>query len=127
MNVPALSAVSLVLLYVALSVNVSRVRWRRRKHPQVDEDALEKAVRAHGNAAEYVPLLVATLLYLSYAPQHIVLDAVAVLAVISRVAHAVGMLRASRAGAAHPLRSLGALGTYLCLFAIAAAMLRRIL
>ena len=127
MNILALCAISLVLLYALLSVNVSRLRMRGRKHPHVGESALAKAIRAHGNAAEYVPLFVAALLYLSYAPHHIVLDAVAVLAVISRVAHAVGMLRAPQAGAAHPLRSLGALGTYLCLFALAAAMLRWIL
>ncbi len=116
---------SLVLLYAALSFNVSRMRLKRRKFPEVTEAEVTKAVRAHGNAAEYVPLLVAIFLYMNSTQSSVYVVGVAVLATVSRFAHAAGMFRIASVTERHPLRFFGALGTYLCLFAMAFAQLLR--
>lgn len=114
----------LALLYALLSVNVSRMRRRKLVKPETTDFALHQAVRAHGNASEYVPLFVASFLYLSYFPQNYYLAALGILATLSRIAHAIGMLRTSSAGEKNLLRMLGAVGTYACLFGIAAVFAR---
>ena len=57
----------LVILYFALALNVSRMRGATKTGIGSGEDPsgpLNKAVRAHGNAAEYIPIFVALFLYL---------------------------------------------------------------
>jgi uncharacterized membrane protein YecN with MAPEG domain len=112
------SCAVMVLLYAALSLNVSVTRGRRRKDPPIPEAALTKAIRAHGNASEYIPIFVLLLLYLNSTAPGVLLAIVAVVAAVSRVFHAAGMLRAKTVHDAHPLRPLGALGTYVCLFTL---------
>ena len=109
------------------SFNVSRVRLKRRKFPEVTEAEVTKAIRAHGNAAEYIPLFVALFLYAnSTQPSpNVYFLSIAVLATVSRFAHAAGMLRISSVTERHPLRFYGALGTYICLFALGGALLVR--
>ena len=56
----------LVILYFALALNVSLTRRRTRTGIGTGDDPagpMNKAVRAHGNAAEYVPIFVALFLY----------------------------------------------------------------
>ena len=65
MNTLVLCSAALVLLFAVLSFNVSRVKLKRRKHPEVTEAEVTKAIRAHGNAAEYIPLFVGLFLYLN--------------------------------------------------------------
>ncbi|MEO7431664.1 MAG: MAPEG family protein [Dokdonella sp.] len=113
----------LVIFYGALSLNVSRVRRKRRSDSTVPEAALTKAIRAHGNAAEYIPLFVAGLLYLqSFGPSLFVVG-LAVAVVACRIMHAAGMLLVPAVTERHPLRFIGALGTYFCLFAMGGAMI----
>ena len=57
----------LVILYFALALNVSRMRGQTKTGIGTGDDPsgpLNKAVRAHGNAAEYIPIFVALFLYL---------------------------------------------------------------
>jgi uncharacterized membrane protein YecN with MAPEG domain len=122
-NTIVLCVALLVVFYGALSLNVSRVRRKRRIDSTVTEAALTKAIRAHGNAAEYVPLFVAGLLYLgSVAPSPFVVG-LAVAVVVCRLMHAAGMLLVPAVSDRHPLRFIGALGTYFCLFALGGALL----
>ena len=65
MNPLVLCSAALILLYAALSANVSRLRLRKQNDPEVTEAHLAKAIRAHGNASEYIPLYVVLFLYLS--------------------------------------------------------------
>ncbi len=88
------------------------------------EIELTKAIRAHGNASEYIPLFVLLLLYLSSEPG-VYLDAIAILSTISRGFHAVGMFRIANVNERHPLRLVGAAGTYACLSVLGCLILRR--
>jgi len=117
MNIIVLCTAILILLYLGLSYNVSRVRRKRRGDPSVTDAQLAKAVRAHGNASEYIPLFVVLLLYFNATAAGIVATAIAITITVSRVLHCTGMFLVEDATRAHPLRFLGALGTYVCLLA----------
>jgi uncharacterized membrane protein YecN with MAPEG domain len=122
-NIIVLCVGFLVIFYGALSLNVSRVRRKLRSDSTVTEAELTKAIRAHGNAAEYIPLFVAGLLYLkAVAPSPFVVG-LAIAVVVCRLMHAAGMLLVPAVNVRHPLRFIGALGTYFCLFALGGAML----
>jgi uncharacterized protein len=125
MNILVLCSGLLALLYAAMSLNVSLTRVRKRKDPSMTEAQLTKAIRAHGNASEYIPLFIASFLFLSTSGSSPALNAIAVLATVSRFSHAAGMFRRVNASERHPLIYYGALGTYACLFAVAIAILLR--
>jgi uncharacterized membrane protein YecN with MAPEG domain len=74
---------------------------------------MNKAVRAHGNAAEYVPIFVALFLYFLLAGAGGWIEWVAIIVTACRVLHALGMLMTQSFNRPpHPLRAIGALGTY---------------
>ncbi|WP_350278481.1 MAPEG family protein [Kribbella sp. HUAS MG21] len=104
-----------ILLFL-LGANVTRHRALRGAGNQQPTDPADKlliAIRAHGNAAEYVPTMIVLLLVCSALSDSRVVDVLAVAAVVVRFTHAFGML-SSRTLASHgPLRDVGALGTYL--------------
>jgi uncharacterized membrane protein YecN with MAPEG domain len=96
----------LVILYFVLALNVSMTRRRTKTGIGTGDDPagpMNKAVRAHGNAGiEWVALIVT----------------------VSRVLHAMGMLMSQGFNRPpHPLRSLGALGTYAGGLALGIALL----
>lgn len=106
----------LVLLYFALALNVSRMRGATKTGVGAGDDPsgpLNKAVRAHGNAAEYIPIFVALFLYLLMSGTGGWLKWVAIIVTVSRVLHAMGMLMTQTFNAPpHALRAIGSLGTY---------------
>lgn len=112
----------LVILYAVLSLNVSMTRLKKRKDSSVSEAALTKAIRAHGNASEYIPLFVAVLLYLNMGNPSSYIGVIAITALASRAMHAAGMFLIPTVNERHPLRFVGALGTYFCLFALGIAL-----
>jgi uncharacterized protein len=120
----------LVILYFALSLNVSLTRQRTKTGIGTGADPsgpLNKAVRAHGNAAEYVPIFVTLFLYFLLAGASGWITWVVAIITISRVLHAVGMLLTRSFNAPpHPLRGIGAAGTYLGGFALGIALLTRV-
>ena len=118
---------AMVLLYALLSVNVSRVRMLSARHAGATEDQVRNAIRAHGNASEYIPLFVLLFIYLGSSSPTTFEIGVAIAATVSRILHAIGMLRSPSVMKRHPLRFWGATGTYLCLFALAFVLLRRTL
>ena len=76
-------------------------------------DPLYKWMRAHANAAEYAPMFAVLILALAstgYGGWHGFLD---VGAVLVRYAHAAGMVLSPTLAKPHPLRFVGALGTYI--------------
>ena len=121
-NIVLLCVALLVILYAVLSFNVSTTRLKKRKDPTVSEAALTKAIRAHGNASEYIPIFVAVLLYLNMGKPSAYLGAIAITALASRAMHAAGMFLIPTVNERHPLRFVGALGTYFCLFALGIAL-----
>lgn len=72
-----------------------------------------------------MPIFVAGFLFLSPGGSDGILSTIAVIATASRFAHAAGMFRIANVNERHPLRHYGALGTYICLFAVAIAVLLR--
>lgn len=112
----------MVLLYLGLSFNVSRLRDQQSKRPSITDDDVRKAVRAHGNAAEYIPLFIGLSLF-SYLVQFSWMIPVAILATLSRLIHAAGMLRVEKTGQRHPFRLWGALGTYVALLLFGVGLL----
>jgi uncharacterized membrane protein YecN with MAPEG domain len=106
----------LVILYFALALNVSLTRRRTRTGIGAGDDPagpMNKAVRAHGNAAEYIPIFVALFLYFLLAGAGGWIEWVAIIVTACRVLHALGMLMTQSFNRPpHPLRAIGALGTY---------------
>jgi uncharacterized membrane protein YecN with MAPEG domain len=119
MNLDTITAVCIALLGILLfllGANVTRNRALRGAGNQLPTDPADRlmiAVRAHGNAAEYIPTMIVLLLVCSALSGSWVVDVLAIAAVFVRYVHAVGMLT-SRSLATHgPLRDAGAMGTYL--------------
>jgi uncharacterized membrane protein YecN with MAPEG domain len=106
----------LVILYFVLALNVSLTRRRTRTGIGAGDDPagpMNKAARAHGNAAEYVPIFVALFLYFLLAGAGGWIEWVAIIVTACRVLHALGMLMTQSFNRPpHPLRAVGALGTY---------------
>jgi len=121
----------LVILYFWLAFNVSLTRRRTRTSIGSGDDPsgpLNRAVRAHGNAAEYTPIFVALFLYFLMSGAGGWITWAVVIATLSRVLHALGMLMTKEfKGKPHPLRAIGAAGTYLGGFALGVALLMRAL
>ena len=119
MNLDTVTIVCIALLGILLfllGANVTRNRALRGGGNQMPTDPSDKlliAVRAHGNAAEYIPTMIVLLLVCSVLSDSWVVDVLAIAAVFVRTVHAAGMLT-SRSLATHgPLRDVGAMGTYL--------------
>jgi uncharacterized protein len=103
-----------ILLFV-LGANVSRQRAIRGAGNQAPTDPADRlliAIRAHGNAAEYIPTMIVLLLVCSTLSDSWLVDALAVASLVVRSTHAVGMLSAKTLAAHGPLRDVGAFGTY---------------
>ena len=103
-----------ILLFV-LGANVSRQRGIRGAGNQAPTDPTDRlliAIRAHGNAAEYIPTMIVLLLVCSVLSDSWLVDVLAVASLVVRTTHAVGMLSAKTLAAHGPLRDVGALGTY---------------
>jgi uncharacterized membrane protein YecN with MAPEG domain len=104
-----------ILLFL-LGANVTRHRAMRgggNQAPTDPADPLLIAVRAHGNAAEYVPTMIVLLLVCSALSDSWWVDALAIAAFVTRTLHALGMLTSKTLATHGPLRDTGALGTYL--------------
>jgi uncharacterized membrane protein YecN with MAPEG domain len=119
----------LVIVYFLLGLNVSRIRGQTKTGIGVGDDPsgpLNRAVRAHGNAAEYVPVFLALFLYFSLSAPASWIAWVVVIVTVCRVLHAAGMLMTKSFNAPpHPLRGIGAGGTYLGGLALGVALLLR--
>ena len=108
----------LAAMLFALGFNVSRVRGVTGKaggsqFPDDPASALLKAIRAHGNAAEYVPtLIVLFLLVGARSPAAAAIPLIAG-ATIARLVHAYGLLTSPNLAAPTTSRLVGAVGTYL--------------
>ena len=116
----------LAALLLALGLNVSRVRGVTGKtggsqFPADPASGLLKAIRAHGNSAEYVPtLMVLFLLVGARSPAAVAIPLIAG-ATISRLVIAYGLLTCPSLATPTAPRLIGAAGTYLFGIGLAAA------
>lgn len=108
----------LAAMLFALGLNVSRVRGVTGKtggsqFPDDPASGLLKAIRAHGNAAEYVPtLIVLFLLAGARSPAAAAIPLIAG-ATAARLVHAYGLLSSPSLATPTVSRLIGAVGTYL--------------
>lgn len=121
------TAAVLALLFVGLAVNVIRERFRARASHGVGTDPtspLAIAARMHGNFAEYAPLfLILLLLGELHALPVLALRTVAVLFVLGRCLHALGM----HLQAPNPFRVSGMICTFFPILILAAWGLAHVL
>ncbi|WP_448214072.1 MAPEG family protein [Colwellia sp. MEBiC06753] len=112
----------LVLLFIALSINVIRQRFKHKVGLGSKEiKELEQAIRIHGNFAEYIPLALIMLAALELSG----LDAMWLhvfggALLFGRIAHAIGLSKSI--GTSIP-RALGVVTTFITLLAMAVTFL----
>jgi uncharacterized membrane protein YecN with MAPEG domain len=115
-NITVISIALLGILVFVLGANVTRHRAIRgatgNQQPSDPADRMYIAQRAHGNASEYVPTLIALLIVCSVLTDGWWLDALSIAAVALRGLHAVGMLTSTTLAKRSPVKELGAMGTY---------------
>jgi uncharacterized protein len=119
------TAILAAMLFL-LGANVSRMRGVQAKAggPQLPTDPADRlliAIRAHGNAAEYVPTLIVLFLLVGARSPAVVAIPLIVGATLVRIVHAYGMLSARSLASASGPRLAGAIGTYLFGVALAVA------
>jgi uncharacterized protein len=124
MKVAMICTALLGLLVFGLGLGVSALRGARNTnigHERDPADPLHKVVRAHGNAAEYAPML--SILMLAIATRGCTTWMVwtFVAATLFRYLHAAGMILSPTLDRPQPLRFVGALGTYLTGLALVVA------
>jgi uncharacterized membrane protein YecN with MAPEG domain len=107
----------LATLLFVLGWNVSRIRGTRgaegEQFPTAPDDALFVAIRAHGNATEYVPTLALLILVVGSRDPAVWMLVVAGVVTACRYLHAIGVLSAGDMGKENLLRLVGAVGTIL--------------
>ena len=111
-----------LILLLVLSVLVTR--QRRKHHIEIGDGgvpALNQAIRAFGNAAEYVPAALVGLGVLALVgAMPLLIHPIGFLLFVGRVMHAVGL---SRSTGVSWLRTAGVLATWVADIALAAALL----
>ena len=103
-----------VLLF-ALGFYVSATRGRTKKVGSFPDDPshpLFKAIRAHGNTAEYAPMLAILMLYLGVHAPAPWITWTMIVVTACRYLIVVGILASSTLDQPHPIRFIGALRTY---------------
>ena len=119
-----IALLGLLVFGLGLGVSLTRGRTNTAAGSSGDPaDPLHKMIRAHGNTAEYAAML-AVLIFVvgSRSPATWALWCMGI-ATASRYLIAVGLVLSPTLERPHPLRFLGALGTYLAGFALCAALL----
>jgi uncharacterized membrane protein YecN with MAPEG domain len=115
MNVAIVCTALLGLLVFGLGLAVSLTRGATKTNfgfTPDPTDRLYKRVRAHGNAAEYAPMLAILILLIGARNPAPWIVWTFVAATLFRYLHAAGMLVCPSLDQPHPLRFVGALGTY---------------
>ena len=132
MQIPVICVAILGLMVFLLGFLISMVRGKTGIIYYGDslEDPtslLTKAVRALGNTVEFAPILAVMFLYLgSTEPANWVLWTI-VVATTSRVLMVLGFLTAGTLRKIHPLKAVGAVGTYLSGLALCVAMVQSVI
>jgi len=114
------------LLVFGLGLGVSTLRGSTSTnigHKLDPGDPLHKMVRAHGNAAEYAPMLAILMLAIAGRGASPWMVWTFVAATLSRYLHAAGMVLSSSLDRPQPLRFVGALGTYVTGLLLVVALL----
>lgn len=121
-QITAIYASVLAILFIVLSFRVAQRRMRFQVGLGTgDNRDLERAVRIHGNFAEYVPFAVVLLaLYESGGAPGWAVHVAGVALLVARVLHAIGLTQSS---GRTPGRFTGIISTWLVILALAVANL----
>ncbi|HEY7222964.1 MAG TPA: MAPEG family protein [Micromonosporaceae bacterium] len=116
----------LAAMLLLLGLNVSRMRGMTAKAggPQFPSDPASRlliAIRAHGNAAEYIPVLIVLFLLVGARSPAAVAIPLIIGATAARVVNAYGLLTAPSLAVQTKARLAGAAGTYLLGIGLAVA------
>jgi hypothetical protein len=115
MNVATVCIALLGLLVFGLGFAVSMTRARTETVAGSSgdpADPLEKMIRAHGNTAEFAPMLAVLMLVLGATGSPDWANWCMMFATASRYLIAIGIIVSPTLAKPHPLRFVGALGTY---------------
>ena len=126
MSVAVICTAVLAALVFALGMNVSRIRGVRERtgatlFPTDPADGLLKAVRAHGNATEYVPILAILFLLTGGGQPPVWIVGCILGATVARLVHAWAMLTSATLATRGRARYAGAMATYVIGLALAVA------
>lgn len=113
----AVALLALLVLLLGFNVSLQRNKTKTSISPGTDPTSpLMKAVRAHANASEYVPLIIGLFITMGFVYQGrdlgIFATSLVVALVLARFTHAAGMLTCQTLEKSNPLRFIGALLTY---------------
>jgi uncharacterized protein len=127
MTIAIICTAILAAMLLVLGLNVSRMRGVTGKaggsqFPNDPASGLLKAVRAHGNAAEYVPTLMVLFLLAGARSPGAVAIPLIVGATAARLVHACGLLATPSLASPTAPRLIGAVGTYLFGIGLAVAV-----
>jgi len=117
MNVGIICTALLGLLLFGLGLYVSMLRARTGRSIGCDTnptDPLHRAVRAHGNTAEYAPFFGLLFLWFAMHPAPVWVASIIVIATVARFLIVAGLLFGPSLNRPTPLRFAGALLTYIC-------------
>ena len=117
MIVGILCTALLGLLLFGLGLYVSILRQRTHRvisHDSDPTDRLHRAVRAHGNTAEYAPFFALLFLWYATHPGSAWVSIVIVIATIARFLLVAGLLWGASLDKPNAARFLGAVSTYAC-------------
>jgi uncharacterized membrane protein YecN with MAPEG domain len=126
MNIYVLCSAILVILHFVLAFNVSRLRGSLKigiGSGEHHSGILNRSIRAHGNAAEFIPIFVVLFLYFSSIAASGWIVWVVMAATVSRILHPLGMFMSPDLNKPQVFRFIGALGTYVCGLALGIALL----
>ena len=122
--VTCVAVLGAMLFVLGLRVSVLRGKFQTLfGSPDDPANPLFRAVRAHGNAAEYVPTLAILMLVVTVRSPSAWTQVLCLAAVAVRLLHAFAISRRPRRTTPAPDRLLGALGTYVVGIALAATAL----
>ena len=126
MSTPLICIALLGFLLVGLGFSVSMTRAKTETNfgsATNPEDILYKMIRAHGNTAEYAPIIALLIFVLYQATQAEWVMWCMMLATFFRYLIVAGIIFPKTMDARNPMRFIGALGTYLTGFGLCAAVL----
>jgi uncharacterized membrane protein YecN with MAPEG domain len=129
MNTYLICSAILVIVYFLLAFNVSLTRGSTKIGIGTDEPQgkLNRAIRAHGNAAEYIPILVLLFLYFLSTGASGWITWVVIGLTACRILHPISMFISPDLNRAYAPRFIASAGTYVGGLALGVALLMRAL
>lgn len=123
LSITGLYASLLTVLFIGLAFNIIRLRYQYKTGiGDGGHSALAKAIRIHGNFAEYIPLALLMLgIYEANGANPIILHALGAILFIGRILHAIGLTKTTGVS---KQRQIGMLSLFMVLLVLAIENIR---